>query len=79
MIAALAASYAADYLGYHGAAALIREQQLGPRAIVRLFACSASPDRGHVVAVVLIAGATAKFNVCRKGWNGDIERELQDL
>jgi hypothetical protein len=75
-IAAVAAAYAAADLGYPGVAAMIRERQLSPRQIARLFACSASRDRGHVVAVVLIAGATARFNACREGWNGDLEREL---
>jgi hypothetical protein len=45
MIGAVAASYAADHFGYHGAAAMIREQQLSPRQIARLFACSALPMR----------------------------------
>jgi hypothetical protein len=57
---------------------MIREQQLSLRQIARLFACSASRDRGHVVAVVLIAGATARFNACRDGFNGDIERALAE-
>jgi hypothetical protein len=27
---------------------------------------------------VILAGATARFNACREGWNGDLERELAE-
>jgi hypothetical protein len=76
----VASAIAADSLGYPGAAAMIREQKLSPREIARLFACSASRDRGHVVAVVLVAGATARFNAYRDAWDGGcIERELAEF
>jgi hypothetical protein len=75
----VASAIAADSLGYPGAAAMIREQKLSPREIARLFACSASRDRGHVVAVVLVAGATARFNAYRDAWDsGCLERELAE-
>jgi hypothetical protein len=42
---------------------MIREQQLSPRQIALLFACSASRDRGYVVTLVLIAVATARLSL----------------
>jgi hypothetical protein len=48
---------------------MIREQKLSPRQIARLFACSASRDRGRVLAVVLVAGATARFAAYRDTWD----------
>jgi hypothetical protein len=72
----VASAIAADSLGYHSVARLIIEQQLSPAAIARLFAMSASPDAGHVAAVVILAAATARFNSCRQGFNGSVERDL---
>ena len=72
----IASAIAADSLGFHGAAATIREQQLGPQAIARLFASGASKGRGKVLAVVLLAGSVARYNVCREGFTGDLERDL---
>src|SRR6476661_7178148 len=72
----VASAIAADSLGYHSVARLIIEQQLSPGAIARLFAMSASPDAGHVAAVVILAAATARFNSCRENFSGDLERDL---
>jgi hypothetical protein len=71
-----ASSIAADSLGYHGIAQLIIEQQLIAPAIARLFSLSASRDAGHAAAVVILAAATARFNSCREGFDGDLERDL---
>jgi hypothetical protein len=73
-----AAAMAADDLGYHGAATLIREQQLGPQAIARLFAHGLARDCGRVAAIVILAGATARHHACPEGWNGDMERGLAE-
>jgi hypothetical protein len=54
----------------------ILADELTPTQIARLFSLSASPDAGRVAAVVLIAGATARFNSCRENFNGDLERDL---
>jgi len=72
----LASSIAARACGYPSIADLILADQLGPRAIARLFANGISRDHGKVLAVVLLAGSTARFNSCRQGWNGDLERDL---
>ena len=72
----IASAIAARSLGYAGIAQLIIEQQLSPGAIARLFAMSASPDAGHVAAIVILAAATARFNSCRQNFNGDLERDL---
>jgi hypothetical protein len=72
----VASAIAADSLGYHSVAQLIIEQQLTAPAIARLFAMSASSDAGHVAAVVILAAATARFNVCRDRWDGSLERDL---
>jgi hypothetical protein len=74
--APLAGEVAARSLGYTGIADLILADQLGPRAISRLFTNGISRDHGKVLAVVLLAGSTARFNSCRQGWNGDLERDL---
>jgi hypothetical protein len=77
-VSVAAAALAADDLGYHGAAALIREQQLGPPAIARLFAYGLARDCGRVCALVLLAGAIARHHACPAGWNGDVERGLAE-
>ena len=51
------------------------EQQLGPQAIARLFDMAAK-DHGTDAAIVILAGATARFNSCQEGFNGDLERDL---
>jgi hypothetical protein len=79
MLASIAASaVAADALGYHGAATVIRERELGPQAIAKLFAYGLARDCGRVCAVVLLAGATARHHACPEGWNGDVERGLAE-
>ena len=50
--------------------------QLSPGAIARLFAMSASRDAGHAAAVIILAAATARFNSCREGFDGTLERDL---
>jgi hypothetical protein len=71
-----ASAIAADSLSYHGVAQLILEQQLTAPAIARLFSLSASPNAGHVAAVVILAAATARFNTCCENFSGDLERDL---
>src|SRR6476661_4189009 len=75
-IAALAASLAADDLGYPSVAALILEKQLSPAAIARLFAMGAARDCGRSCALILLAGSTARRDACPEGWDGSLEREL---
>jgi hypothetical protein len=72
----IASAIAARHLGYSGLADTILADELTPSAIARLFSLSASHDAGRVCAIVLIAGSTARFNSCREGWNGDLERDL---
>jgi hypothetical protein len=72
----LASSIAARACGYPSIADLILADQLGPRAIARLFANGISRDHGKVLAVILLAGSTARFNAHREGWNGDLERDF---
>ena len=62
--------------GYAGVADAILESELSPTQIARLFSLSASPDAGHVAAVVILAAATAQFNSCRENFSGDLERDL---
>src|SRR6478736_6963231 len=72
----VASAIAARSLGYAGVADAILESELTPPAIARLFTLSASPDAGRVAAVVILAAATARFNSCREGFNGSVERDL---
>jgi len=72
----VASAIAARSLGYAGVADAILESELTPPAIARLFSLSASPDAGRVAAVVILAAATARFNSCREGFNGSVERAL---
>ena len=74
----VASAIAARDLGYVGIAQLILEQQLGPQAIARLFTMSASSGAPQACAVIVLAAATARFNSCREGFNGDVERELAE-
>jgi hypothetical protein len=72
----IASACAARELGYPGTATLIIERQLSPGAIVRLFSMGASHDAGHDAAVIVLAAATARFNSCRDGFDGSVERDL---
>ena len=72
----IASAIAARSLGYSGLADTILADELTPTQIARLFSLSASPDAGRVAAVVILAAATARFNSCRDGWNGDLEMQL---
>jgi hypothetical protein len=72
----IASALAARHLGYAGIADLIISDELTPTQIARMFAMSASHDAGHVAAVVILAAATARFNSCRQGFDGSVERDL---
>jgi hypothetical protein len=72
----IASAIAARSLGYAGVADTILADELTPTQIARLFSLSASPDAGHVAAIVILAAATARFNSCRQGFDGSVERYL---
>ena len=72
----IASACAARDLGYAGLADTILADELTPTQIARLFGLSASPNAGHVAAVVILAAATARFNSCRQGFDGSVEHEL---
>jgi hypothetical protein len=59
-----------------GIADIILADELTPIQIARMFGYAAARDHGMVCAIVLLAGSTARLNVHREGWNGDIERDL---
>src|SRR5947208_2058350 len=70
------AAIAARSLGYASVAVLILDMHLGPERIARLFALSVSKTRAQDLAVVLSAGAIARFKMSPEGWTGEIERRL---
>lgn len=77
MLPAIAASAAAARaVGYVGLAELIEAEQLTPQRIAALFRISASRYRGRDCAVILLAGALARFRACPHGWDGEDERQL---
>jgi hypothetical protein len=73
---AAGASIAARSLGYTSVAVLILDMRLGLEQIARLFALSASKTRAPDLALVLSAGAIARFKISPNGWTGAIERRL---
>jgi hypothetical protein len=70
------AAIAARSLGYSSVAVLILDMHLGPEQIARLFANSACKASAQDLAVVLSAGAIARFRMSPNGWSGEIERRL---
>lgn len=72
----MASALVAADLGYPGVGQIIVEWQLSPHAIARMFALSAAHDLGMSCAIILIAGSTARYNVCRDGFSGEPERAL---
>jgi hypothetical protein len=60
MIDHAAMACAARACGYRAVAAEIEAKHLGPEAVARLFKVSARRDRGHVAAVVILAGSIAR-------------------
>ena len=73
---ATACAVAARLLGYGGLASLIADRQLVPGAIVRLFWRSSIAKDGESLAVIVLAGAEARWHNCRDGWDGEEERQL---
>jgi hypothetical protein len=73
---AAGASTAAKALGYSALADLILDMHLGPEQIARLFALSASKASAQDLAIVLSAGAIARFRMSPSGWTGEVERRL---
>jgi hypothetical protein len=73
---AAGAATAARSLGYRGLADIIVEEHLGPERIARLFALSAGKASAQDLAVILSAGAIARFKLSPGGWSGEIESRL---
>ena len=49
---------------------------LGPEQIARMFMLSASKASARDLAMVLSAGAIARFRMSPSGWTGEVERNL---
>ena len=73
---AAGAAVAAQSLGYRGLADIIVEEHLGPERIALLFDLSASRTRDTDLAVILIAGGIASYNVQPHGWSAGAEDAL---
>ena len=71
-----ASAVAARLLGYDGLATLIVDRQLVPGAIARLFWRSSIAKDGESLAVIVLAGSTARWRNCQDGWDGEEERLL---
>ena len=69
-------SVACRALRFPGVAALIERDRLSPLRVAALFAVAASERATKDGATVILAGATARFNQDREGFNGELEREL---
>jgi hypothetical protein len=74
-IEAAACAAAARSLGYPTFAQLIIDRQLPPSAVADLFRHSVVKD-GMTLAVILLAGATARHHADPQHWNGDTEKAL---
>ena len=66
-----ASAVAARLLGYGGLAGLIADRQLVPGAIVRLFWRNSIAKDGESLAVIVLAGSTARWCNCQDGWDGE--------
>jgi hypothetical protein len=76
---AAGASIAALALGYPGLSDLIVSDHLRPEQIYRLF--HLNPPRrmcSQDLAIILAAGAYARYRACPQGWSGDEERLLAE-
>jgi hypothetical protein len=76
LIDTVAMAVAARACGCKAVAAEIEAKRLGPEAIVRLFRISARRDRGHIAAVVILAGTIAGSASDPHNWRDHGEREL---
>jgi hypothetical protein len=75
--ASAASAAAARALGYHGLGDLIEAQQLSPSHIAILFDASASKTAARDCALIILAGAVARYRSAPKLWDGGtIERDL---
>jgi hypothetical protein len=70
------AAIAARALGYRGLADIIVEEHLGPERIALLFLLSASKTRGRDLAVIITAGAIARYSAQPYGWSGEVEEAI---
>ena len=75
-VEAAACAVAARLLGHGGLASLIADRQLVPDAIVRLFWRSSIAKDGESLAVIVLAGSTARWCNCQDEWDGEEERLL---
>jgi hypothetical protein len=67
---------AARAYGCRAVAAEIEAKVLSPEAVARLFRISARKDRGHVAAIVILAGSIARSAADPAHWRDKGEREL---
>jgi hypothetical protein len=74
--ACAAAAIAAADLGYSGFAEIIRERQLSPAAVAHLLQRHGAAKDGMIVAIIVLAGATARHHADPHDWNGDLERQI---
>ena len=74
--ACAAAAIAAANLGYSGFAEIIRERQLSPAAVAHLLQRHGAAKDGMIVAIIVLAGATARHHADPHDWNGDLERQI---
>ena len=72
---AAACAVAARVMGYPSFAEVILEQQLSPRAVAVMLRQSATKD-GMIVAIIVLAASTARWQAKREGWSGETERLL---
>jgi hypothetical protein len=78
MLPTIAASAAAARdLGYRGLGDLIEAQQLSPSHICTIFDQSASKTAARDCALIILAGAVARYRAKPQDWDGGtIERDL---
>ena len=72
---AAACAVAARVMGYPSFSEVILEQQLSPRAVAVMLRQSATKD-GMIVAIIVLAASTARWQAKREGWSGETERLL---
>jgi hypothetical protein len=76
MIDHAAMAVAARACGCRAVADEIEAKHLTAEGVARLFRLSARRDRGHIAAIVILAGVAARFSLDRQGFQDHGEREL---
>ena len=70
-----ASAAAARALGYRGLADLIEAEQLSPSHIATIFDSSASKTAARDCALIILAGAVARYRAKPQGWDGHLEEQ----